>query len=237
MHLKKINKHDQHKKHQLFHEGVIITMGIYKITNQMTGESYIGKSKDIEHRFKWHQNDLDEGTHHNSGLQEDYNNGYTLLFEIIREVNDSEEIDDDERAEIARYNTFYEGYNNTPGGEYDEHKGKWDPNAKGRLPSSKYQPVEEMPSNYLGFISKNEIEDPFKRNMDMENADSVEKIEIVNTENIKHAEPLKTENIKPYEKEIQNITKSKDNERISYLELILYAIIILVLICILLLVL
>lgn len=73
--------------------------------------------------------------------------------------------------------------------------------------------------------------------MDMENADSVEKIEIVNTENIKHAEPLKTENIKPYEKEIQNITKSKDNERISYLELILYAIIILGLICILLLVL
>ena len=70
-----------------------------------------------------------------------------------------------------------------PGGEYDEHKGKWDPNAKGRLPSSKYQPVEEMPSNYLGFISKNEIEDPFKRNIDMENADSVEKIEIDNTEN------------------------------------------------------
>ncbi len=196
----------------------------------MTGESYIGKSKDIENRFEWHLNDLNEGEHHNKGLQEDYDNGFTLLFEIIRVASDSENLDDDERAEIARYNTFYEGYNNTPGGEYDEHKGTWDPNAKGRLPSSKYQPVEEMPSNYMGFISKNDTEDPFKRKMDMENTDSAQKIEKNNTDNIKAVETPNTENIKD-EKEIQNISKSKDNERISYLELFLYAIIILGLIC------
>lgn len=206
-------------------------MGIYKITNKMTGESYIGKSKNIEKRFEGHQIDLDEGTHHNRGLQEDYDKGFTLLFEIIREASDSEELDDDERAEIARYNTFYEGYNNTPGGEYDEHKGKWDANAKGRLPSSKYQPVEEMPLNYLGFISKNDIEDPFIRKIDMENTEPAEKIEKNNTDNIKPIETLNIENLKADEKKIQTISKSKDNERISYLELILYAIIILGLIC------
>ena len=66
--------------------------------------------------------------------------------------------------------------------------------------------------------------------MDMENTDSAQKIEKNNTDNIKAVETPNTENIKD-EKEIQNISKSKDNERISYLELFLYAIIILGLIC------
>ena len=46
--------------------------GIYRITNTVTNESYIGKSKDIEGRFAAHKNDLKKGTHINKGLQEDY---------------------------------------------------------------------------------------------------------------------------------------------------------------------
>ena len=35
-----------------------MTQGIYKITNTKTGESYIGKSVNIEQRIKQHQNEL-----------------------------------------------------------------------------------------------------------------------------------------------------------------------------------
>ena len=46
--------------------------GIYKITNTVTNEAYIGKSKDIEGRIASHKNDLKKGRHINKGLQEDY---------------------------------------------------------------------------------------------------------------------------------------------------------------------
>ncbi len=69
------------------------TCGIYKITNTLTNEAYIGQSKNIEKRIATHKEDLRNGTHVNSGLQEDYdlakslNTDYEIFsFEIIKEV-------------------------------------------------------------------------------------------------------------------------------------------------------
>lgn len=96
-----------------------MTQGIYKITNTKTGESYIGKSVNIEQRIKQHKNELRKGIHHNTDLQSDYNRGAGFTFEIIKRVIDANELDAEERAEIARYDTFHHGYNQSPGGQYD----------------------------------------------------------------------------------------------------------------------
>lgn len=96
-----------------------MTQGIYKITNTKTGESYIGKSVNIEQRIKQHQNELRKGTHHNSDLQADYNRGARFTYEIIKRVYDLNDLDAEERAEIARHDTFHHGYNQSPGGQYD----------------------------------------------------------------------------------------------------------------------
>ena len=99
--------------------GCSMTQGIYKITNTKTGESYIGKSVNIEQRIKQHKNELRKGTHHNSDLQSDYSSGAGFTFEIIKRVINANELDAEERAEIARYDTFHRGYNQSPGGQYD----------------------------------------------------------------------------------------------------------------------
>ena len=42
--------------------------GIYKITNNRTGEVYIGQSKDIESRKNTHFKELSQREHHNVPL-------------------------------------------------------------------------------------------------------------------------------------------------------------------------
>ena len=59
------------KKNYFDLRGVIITQGIYKITNELTGEAYIGKSSNIENRITNHFQDLENNQHHNKGLQQD----------------------------------------------------------------------------------------------------------------------------------------------------------------------
>lgn len=46
--------------------------GIYLITNIETNKQYVGKSKDIERRWKQHMNNLNCNEHHNKELQEDW---------------------------------------------------------------------------------------------------------------------------------------------------------------------
>ena len=105
------------------------TCGIYKITNTITNEVYIGKSKNIEGRFEGHKNSLNYGTHHNKGLQKDYNLTEAIFpdfkiydYEIIKEVKDHE-LEGEEEKFIEEYNSFKKGYNRTKGGQYDVHKG------------------------------------------------------------------------------------------------------------------
>ena len=100
--------------------------GIYKITNDRTGEVYIGQSNNMFLREEEHKIDLANGTHHNRGMQEDYNRGDTFSFEVLEYVDGSRnELHEREKVQIANHNSFYAGYNQTPGGEYDKYKGRY----------------------------------------------------------------------------------------------------------------
>ena len=87
--------------------------GIYKITNNITNKCYIGKSVDIERRFKEHKNSKDNFAIHTSIKKYGIKN---FSFEII-ELCDKNELNDKEKYWIKYYNSYLKGYNETPGGE------------------------------------------------------------------------------------------------------------------------
>ena len=62
--------------------------GIYKITNKITGEFYIGSSTDCYRRFYQHINKLEKNTHINKRLQNSYNKYGKEFFtyEVVQEV-------------------------------------------------------------------------------------------------------------------------------------------------------
>jgi len=100
--------------------------GVYKITNDQTGEVYIGQTNNLYLRKKQHMEDLSSGSHHNRRMQQDYNRGNTFSFEVLEYVNGSRnELYQREKAQIRNHNSFYAGYNQTPGGEYDKYKGRY----------------------------------------------------------------------------------------------------------------
>lgn len=94
--------------------------GIYKITNKINGNSYIGQAKDIYKRWK---KEKQESKRANS---ESYN--YPLMrafrkygienfiFEILEECK-IEDLNEREIYWIAYYDTFFNGYNQTLGGD------------------------------------------------------------------------------------------------------------------------
>ena len=117
--------------------------GIYKITNNRTGEVYVGQSFNVFARRGKHFKELTLGTHHNKGLQEDHDRGDTFTFEVLEKMPEAtrEDLEEREIYYINKFNSFYEGYNQTPGGEYDKYKGRYEYGG-GRLPFSKYAPIQ-----------------------------------------------------------------------------------------------
>ena len=63
-------------------------MGIYSITNWLTGERYIGESMDIEERWCIHKQQLNANKHHNYKLQNAWNKygEETFDFEVLEEL-------------------------------------------------------------------------------------------------------------------------------------------------------
>ena len=124
--------------------------GIYKITNDRTGEIYVGQSVNIDSRKNKHLRELAKGTHHNKGLQKDHNLGDTFTFEILEELSDATMADlkNKESHYVTKFNSFREGYNLTPGGAMDQFKGKYKYGG-GRLPSEKYKPTRKYLSKAL----------------------------------------------------------------------------------------
>lgn len=88
-----------------------MSKGIYKITNNLTQVSYIGQSQNIEHRWTQHQKAKDNYAIHKAIQKYGVNN---FTFEII-ELCDN--LFERERYWISYYNTYLNGYNETPGGE------------------------------------------------------------------------------------------------------------------------
>lgn len=72
---------------------MIYLIGIYSITNIMTGEMYIGESLNIDKRINVHLKDLKSGKHHNYKLQQSWNEWTeewgedVFQFEVIENCN------------------------------------------------------------------------------------------------------------------------------------------------------
>lgn len=107
-------------------------VGIYKFTNRITGEAYIGKSRNIEKRYKAHKKRWDpnrpsfENTYFHKEMAK---YGWdAFAFEVLEECK-PEELNDKEIYYINLHNTLYpNGYNIEAGGIHSPHPFKitWD---------------------------------------------------------------------------------------------------------------
>lgn len=95
-------------------------IGIYKFTNKLTGESYIGQSSNISRRYKEHKSSSGEDTYFHRMLK--HYGFWNFDFEVLEECN-QEELDDKEVYYISKFKTKYpNGYNKDSGGKQpDKH--------------------------------------------------------------------------------------------------------------------
>lgn len=88
--------------------------GIYKIANIKNNRVYIGQSNNLERRRKEHFDwNLKSSQYIDIIIKE---NKQDFIFEII-EICDSSLLDEREKYWISFYNSFYDGYNKTKGGQ------------------------------------------------------------------------------------------------------------------------
>lgn len=90
-----------------------MTRGIYRIYCKSEDKSYIGKSINIEERWKNHLNGLKKGKHHNKKLQKVFNKygKDDFEFSILKEIDDYYEIAYYESYYAEKFNAFNKGYN------------------------------------------------------------------------------------------------------------------------------
>lgn len=89
-------------------------IGIYKITYLKDGRSYIGQSINIEHRLREHQR-CEGASHIHSAIKKYGLENFS--FQVLEECS-AEELDDKEIKWVSIYNSFKNGFNETPGGQF-----------------------------------------------------------------------------------------------------------------------
>lgn len=97
-------------------------IGIYKITNTINNKVYIGQSVDITARWTRHKNDCKKEKFSHYPLYRSFNK-YGIdnfTFEVIEECS-KDCLDEREKYWIGYYNSFYNGYNQTKGGQLPPH--------------------------------------------------------------------------------------------------------------------
>ena len=130
-------------------------IGIYKITNKLNNKSYIGRSIDIERRFREHKNYPE--TTIGKAIQEDGIENF--IFEIV-ELCDESELDEKEIYYINKFDTINTGYNIELG---KNTTGMYNPNRKLdeedvyniRLAYRDHKNVKDVYENYKDKISYN----------------------------------------------------------------------------------
>jgi group I intron endonuclease len=92
---------------------------VYKITNIITNQHYIGVDSYFPKRLKQHQSLLFSNKHRNKYLQASYNKygKENFTFELLEKCNNRKEMLSKEIELIKVYNSLEEGYNHTIGGE------------------------------------------------------------------------------------------------------------------------
>ena len=93
-------------------------IGIYKFTNRLTGESYIGQSSDIGRRYRNHKYRYDNTDFENTYFHQMLRHyGFDNFdFEVLEECS-LNELNEKEMYYISQYNSLYpNGYNKTKGG-------------------------------------------------------------------------------------------------------------------------
>lgn len=92
-------------------------IGIYKFTSKITGQSYIGQSIKIEHRYKEHLNNIKNFQENSKWYQALREQGIeNFEFSILEECQ-PEELNEREIYWIQYYDSYNNGYNSTPGGQ------------------------------------------------------------------------------------------------------------------------
>lgn len=100
---------------------------IYQIVNKETGERYVGKTIDIIRREARHYQALKKGLHANSKLQNGWNKYGEEKFDFVvdtYEIQDEKELNQLEIDTIAKYDSYYNGYNLTLGGDGGDTRSK-----------------------------------------------------------------------------------------------------------------
>lgn len=92
--------------------------GIYRIENLINHKSYIGQAVDIYKRWTMHKWELNSGKHHNIHLLRAWKKygEYNFEFSIIEEC-DEKNLNEREMYWVEYYDAFYNGYNQTKGGD------------------------------------------------------------------------------------------------------------------------
>ena len=110
---------DAHQKEyaDYFHSilGYEPVKGIYKITNKITGDCYIGQSKNIYDRWMQHCRKCygDESEKFAQAIRSYGLPNFT--FEVVEYCNTKDALDDREKYWIKYYNSYNKGYNSTAG--------------------------------------------------------------------------------------------------------------------------
>lgn len=95
-----------------------MTCGIYILYYETDDfQYYIGKSINIEGRYKDHCSKLLNGSHKNKGLVLGFNTYKSLPSYDILEVSIETELYDKEKYWVGIFNCYHNGMNETPGGE------------------------------------------------------------------------------------------------------------------------
>lgn len=69
-------------------------MGIYLIQNVITGERYVGSSRDVYHRRNQHFSELQKGVHRNNRIQSSYNQygKENFIFNVLEDVENKDDL-------------------------------------------------------------------------------------------------------------------------------------------------
>lgn len=100
-------------------------VGIYMIRNNINGKAYIGQSINIMRRFEDHKRKALKGDTDNQLYIDMRTLGHNNFTFRVLEICPPHLLNKREKHYVKEYNSYTNGYNQTPGGDYKYRKGRW----------------------------------------------------------------------------------------------------------------